>query len=189
MAKVAIVTGAGRGRPGRRAGAAQGDGYRGGAGGPAQGAARGRSQRQARGRSPGGAHRCDQAGVVPRAVRHAKERSAGSTCCSTTPAWARRRCRSMSCRSSSGRTVVDINLTGAFLCTPGGLQAHEGPGPARRAHHQQRLDLGAHAAAALGPLHRHQACGHRAHQVDRARRPQVRHRLRRRSTSATPRHR
>ena len=33
--------------------------------------------------------------------------------------------------------------------------------PARRPHHQQRLDLGARAAAALGRLHRDQARDHR----------------------------
>ena len=60
----------------------------------------------------------------------------------------------------------------------GGLPHHEGAGPARRAHHQQRLDLGARAAAALGALHGDQARDHRPDQVDLARRPQVRHRLR-----------
>ena len=60
----------------------------------------------------------------------------------------------------------------------GSVQDHEEPDAARRAHHQQRLDLGARAAAELGALHRDQARDHRPHQVDLARRPQVRHRLR-----------
>ena len=33
---------------------------------------------------------------------------------------------------------------------PGGVPDHEGPGPAGRAHHQQRFDLGACAAAQFG---------------------------------------
>ena len=60
----------------------------------------------------------------------------------------------------------------------GGVPHHEEPAAARRPHHQQRLDLGPCAAAQLGALHRHQARHHRPHQVDVARRPQVRHRLR-----------
>ena len=40
-----------------------------------------------------------------------------STCCSTTPASARRRCRSRSCRYETWKKVVDTNLTGMFLCT------------------------------------------------------------------------
>jgi len=34
------------------------------------------------------------------------------------------------------RAVIDTNLTGAFLCTQQAIQDHEGPGTARRAHHQ-----------------------------------------------------
>ena len=45
------------------------------------------------------------------------------------------------------KSVVDINLTGVFLCTQAGLPADEEPDAARRPHHQQRLDLGARAAA------------------------------------------
>ena len=59
-----------------------------------------------------------------------------------------------------------------------GVPDHEEPDAARRTHHQQRLDLGARAAARFGALHRDQARDHRAHQIDVARRPQVRHRLR-----------
>src|SRR5450755_2007913 len=53
---------------------------------------------------------------------------------------------------------------------------HEGPDPARRPHHQQRLDLGARAAAVLLGLHLHQACHHRPDQGDQPRRPRLRHR-------------
>ena len=42
--------------------------------------------------------------------------SAVSICCSTTPASARRRFRWTNCRSTTGRRVVDTNLTGSFLC-------------------------------------------------------------------------
>ena len=60
----------------------------------------------------------------------------------------------------------------------GGVPDDEEPDPARRPHHQQRLDLGARATPQLGAVHGHQARDHRPHQVDFARRPQVRHRLR-----------
>ena len=60
----------------------------------------------------------------------------------------------------------------------GSHQDHEGPDAARRPHHQQRLDLGAFAAAGLGGLYRDEACDHRPHQDHLARRPQVRHRVR-----------
>ena len=56
---------------------------------------------------------------------------------------------------------------------PGSHQDHEGAGPEGRPHHQQRLDLGAHAAAARRRLHRDQARGHRPHQADRARLPRT----------------
>ena len=76
------------------------------------------------------------------------------------------------------KTVVDANLTGVFLCTQEAFKIMKAQTPDGRAHHQQRLDLGAHAAAQLRALHRHQARDHRPHQGDRARRPQVRHRVR-----------
>ena len=50
--------------------------------------------------------------------------------------------------------------------------------PARRPDHQQRLDLGERAAPALGAVHGDEARDHRPDQVDLARRPRVRHRLR-----------
>ena len=60
----------------------------------------------------------------------------------------------------------------------GGHQDHEVADAQGRPHHQQRLDLGPRAAPQLGALHRDQARDHRPHQVDLARRPQARHRLR-----------
>ena len=65
------------------------------------------------------------------------------------------------------KTVVDTNLTGAFLCTQEAIRIMKAQIAARRAHHQQRLDLGACAAPELGALHRDQARHHRPHQVDR----------------------
>ena len=47
----------------------------------------------------------------------------------------------------------------------GGDQDHEVADAEGRAHRQQRLDLGAYAAAQLGGLHRDQARHHRPHQV------------------------
>ena len=47
------------------------------------------------------------------------------------------------------QAVVDVNLTGVFPVRARGLPDDEDPGPARRAHHQQRLDLRARPAAEL----------------------------------------
>ena len=59
-----------------------------------------------------------------------------------------------------------------------GLAPDEEPAPARRAHHQQRLGIGNHAAAELRALHRQQTCDHRPDQGDGARGTRPRHRLR-----------
>ena len=67
------------------------------------------------------------------------------------------------------------------------LPDDEGAVAARRADHQQRLDLRAGAAAELGALHRDQARDHRADQVHVARRPRPTTSPAARSTSATPR--
>ena len=85
------------------------------------------------------------------------------------------------------KTVVDINLTGVVPVHAGGVPDDEEPGAARRAHHQQRLDLGARAAAELGAVHGDQARDHRPDQVDLARRPRNTTSPAARSTSATPR--
>ena len=55
----------------------------------------------------------------------------------------------------------------AIYLHPGSHQDHESAGSARRPHHQQRLDLGACAAARHRRLHRDQTRDHRAHQTDR----------------------
>ena len=76
------------------------------------------------------------------------------------------------------KSVVDVNLTARLPVHPAGLPADEEPDAARRPHHQQRLDLGARAAARSRALHRDQARDHRPDQGDLARRPRLRHRLR-----------
>ena len=51
------------------------------------------------------------------AVRRRRSRRSGaSICCSTTPAAERRRCRSTNSPLRQWRSVVDVNLTGVFLC-------------------------------------------------------------------------
>ena len=83
--------------------------------------------------------------------------------------------------------VVDTNLTGPFVCTQEAFRMMKAQNAARRAHHQQRLDLRPHAAADGRRLHLDQARDHRAHQADRARRPRRSTSAAARSTSATPR--
>ena len=48
---------------------------------------------------------------------------------------------------------MDINLTGVFLCIQEAFRRMKTQDPARGPDHQQRLDLGACAAAELGALH------------------------------------
>ena len=64
------------------------------------------------------------------------------------------------------QAVVDINLTGAFLCTQEAFKLMKSQEPQGRAHHQQRLRLGARPTAQFRTLYRHQACNDGAHQVD-----------------------
>ena len=75
------------------------------------------------------------------------------------------------------QAVVDVNLTGAFLCAQGAIRMMKAQIPEGRAHHQQWLDLGPHAAAALGRLHGDQARHDGPDQVHLSRRPRPRHRL------------
>ena len=75
------------------------------------------------------------------------------------------------------QNVVATNLTGMFLCTQEAIKIMKSQIAARRPHHQQRLDLGARAAAVFGRLYLDQARGHRSHQIDLARLPAIRHLL------------
>ena len=54
------------------------------------------------------------------------------------------------------------------LLHPGSVPADEEPDAPRRPHHQQRLDLGAHAAPELRAVHVDEARHRRPHEVDRA---------------------
>ena len=74
------------------------------------------------------------------------------------------------------QAVVEHQPHRAVPVHPARLPDHEGPEPARRPHHQQRLDLGARAAAVLRGLYLDQARHHRPDQGDQPRRPRVRHR-------------
>ena len=83
--------------------------------------------------------------------------------------------------------VVDVNLTGAVPVHPGGVPADEGPEPARRADHQQRLDLGPRRRgpfAAAYTATKHAITG--LTKATRARRPRATTSPAARSTSATP---
>ena len=76
------------------------------------------------------------------------------------------------------QAVVDVNLTGAFLCTQQAFRLMKDQEP-RGGRIINNGSISAHRAAAeLRAVHGHQARDHRADQVHVARRPQVRHRLR-----------
>ena len=49
--------------------------------------------------------------------------------------------------------VVGVNLIGSFLCARAAFSMMRHQIADGRAHHQQRLDLGAHAAAGFAALH------------------------------------
>ena len=74
--------------------------------------------------------------------------------------------------------VVAVNLTGAFLCAQHAFRMMKAQDPQGRAHHQQRLGLGACAAAQLDPLRLDQARADRADPRDLAGRARIRHLLR-----------
>ena len=92
--------------------------------------------------APGSADRCQRPGFGRALFAAAATPSAGSTCCSTTPASAPRRSRSRTSTSTQWREVVDVNLTGAFLCAREAFRLMTRPGSPGRPDHQQRLDLG-----------------------------------------------
>ena len=68
------------------------------------------------------------------------------------------------------KRVVDVNLTGMFLCAQGAFRLMKEQDPQGRAHHQQRLHLGPCAAAELRALYLHQAWRHGIDQIHRPRR-------------------
>ena len=147
-----------------------------------QARAPGEGRRRDRGARPPRARRATRrrrpAGRERRCSRRSSATSAGSICCSTMPASSAPGVPLDELTFEQWKAVVDVNLTGAFLCAQGAFRLMKSPGPARRPHHQQRLDLGPCAAAQLRALYRDQARDHRPHQVDRPRRARLRHRLR-----------
>ena len=76
------------------------------------------------------------------------------------------------------KAVVDVNLTGTFLCTQEAIRIMKAQAP-RGGRIINNGSISAHAPRPeLGRLHRDQARHHRPDQVHLARRPQIRHRLR-----------
>jgi NAD(P)-dependent dehydrogenase (short-subunit alcohol dehydrogenase family) len=71
------------------------------------------------------------------------------------------------------KNVVDINLTGMFLCIQQAFRVSADA--TRRAHHQQRFDFCHHAAPQFNCLHRDQARRHRPDQGGVTRWPEIRH--------------
>ena len=179
--KVALVTGAGTGIGRATRARLDGGGLRRRARRPAQGHARRdrEARRRDRRQDACGADRHERPGQI--AALFAKTMDdlwPARPACSTMPASARRRCRS---RMSSVEQWKARRRHQPHRTVPvhaARVPHHEGPDAARRPHHQQRLDLGACAAAAVGGLHRDQARDHRIDEVDLARRPRLRHRLR-----------
>ena len=105
-------------------------------------------------------------------------RTAASTCCSTTPA-----CRAPAVpledvTFDQWRAVVDVNLTGVFLCTQEAFRIMKAQVP-RGGRIINNGSIAAHVPRPhCGSLRGDQARGHRAHPRDCARRSRLRHRLR-----------
>ena len=134
---------------------------------------------------------CRPTSAIPPRSRRCSPRprrpSAASTCCSTMPASARRAVPLEDLPYETWKKVVDTNLTGMFLCTQEAIKIMKAQDP-RGGRIINNGSISAHAPRPrVGRLHRDQACGDRAHQVDRARLPRLRHHAAARSTSATPR--
>ena len=178
-AKIALVTGAGTGIGGPRAWRWRGRFSR-RARRPAAGAARGRGAEIAGARRHGarGADRPAQSNSVMALFARSANASAGWICCSTMPAALARAVPMEELTPEEWQAVVDVNLTGAFLCTQQAILIMKQQDPARRPYHQQRLDIGSRPAAVFGSLYRDQACDRGAHEIYGARRTAVRHRLR-----------
>ena len=74
--------------------------------------------------------------------------------------------------------VVAVNLTGSFLCAQHAFRMMKEPDAARRTHHQQRLGLGACAAAEFDPVRGDQARADRTDAIVVARWARIRYRVR-----------
>ena len=80
--------------------------------------------------------------------------------------------------SAEWRAVVDLNVTGTFLCTREAFRTMRRSGTSRWEDPQQRIDLGPRAAADVYRLHDHEARGDGVDEGDSARRPSLQHLLR-----------
>ena len=103
--------------------------------------------------------------------------TAASTCCSTTPAWARRADRRAR-PTRTGQRVVDTNLTGSFLCAQAAFRAMAAQDP-RGGRIINNGSLSAYVPRPYAIAYtatKHAVTG--PHQVALARGPRVRHRLR-----------
>ena len=80
-------------------------------------------------------------------------------------------------RLEQWRSVVDTNLTGAFLCTQEAFRLMKRQAT-RRPDHQQRLDLRDDSAPAFRAVYGHEARDHGSDEVHGARRACLRHRVR-----------
>ena len=130
------------------------------------------------GRRAGRPHRRQRSRVGPRAVRAVRE----SLRPPRRPFQQRRRRRTRrQPRGAHVRAVEERRRHQPDRRLPvhaGSDPDDEGADAARRPDHQQRIDLRARAAPEFGALYRDEARDHRTHEVDVARRPQVRHRVR-----------
>ena len=103
----------------------------------------------------------------PHFSQRAVERSVAWTCCSTTPASARRRRPLEDLTVEQWQAVVDVNLTGAFLCTQAAFRMMKAQKP-RGGRIINNGSISAHVPRPeLGALHRHQARHHRPDEVHR----------------------
>ena len=76
------------------------------------------------------------------------------------------------------KTVVDVNLTGVFLCTQHAFRLMKSQDPRGGPHHQQWFDLCTRTPTIFRALHRKQARHHGPDPIDFAGWPRPRHRLR-----------
>ena len=71
--------------------------------------------------------------------------------------------------------VVAVNLTGTFLCTQAAFRIMKNQDPRGGPDHQQRLGFSGGPPTQFRPLYLHQTRHYRTHQIDLARRAQIRH--------------
>ena len=148
------------------------------AGGPSRRALAGAGGRgrSARPDSDGRAHRCERPAQRAGAVRHHRAQLWPTG--SAVQQRRRERAGGADGRVAAGQMVqrAEYQRDRRVPVRARGLRADATPVAAGRAHHQQRLDLGAHAASLHRALYRQQARGDRPDQGPGAGRPGVQHR-------------